>query len=106
MTMTSAAHPCHRLAQQGHPLRLRPGGLVAGGEPRQGGVTLASVAYTTRDNAGNPTSVTESGVPLAGTTTYSYDALGRLTTAASPDASSAGWGYDAVGNRPSQTAGG
>ena len=37
------------------------------------------------------------------TTTYTYDALNRLTSTTDPLSHVTGYGYDAVGNRTSQT---
>lgn len=82
-----------------------PAGRLAGISHAKGGTTLAGAAYTL-DPAGNRTGVTETGVPLPGTTTYAYDAADRLVGAQYPDGSTAGWGYDPVGNRTAATANG
>lgn len=51
---------------------------------------------------GNRTQMTDS----AGTTTWSYDALDRLTGVTYPNGDTADYGYDAVGNRTSHTVNG
>jgi RHS repeat-associated protein len=60
--------------------------------------TIASDAYT-YDAAGNQTR----DVSLAGTTSYSYDALNRLTGASYPNGATQAFTYDAAGNRTSET---
>jgi YD repeat-containing protein len=42
----------------------------------------------------------------AGTTTWGYDALDRLTSASYPSGDAVSYGYDAVGNRTSLTVNG
>ncbi len=64
---------------------------------------MASVTNNTRDNAGNPLAVTETGVPLAGTSTYSYEAVRRPQMATYSDTSQASWAYAPVGNRTAST---
>ena len=64
----------------------------------KGGTTLEALQYVL-NAAGNRTSMTDS----AGTTTWGYDALDRLTEARYPNGDVVGYGYDAVGNRTSLT---
>jgi RHS repeat-associated protein len=65
-----------------------------------GGATLQSFAYT-YDQNGNRVSQADS----TGSTSYGYDALNRLTSAAYPGTyGSWTWAYDTVGNRLTQTA--
>jgi len=71
-----------------HPL-----GLVYSGQ----GATLGSFGYS-YDPDGNRQTASDS----SGTTTYSYDALDRLTSAQAPGGTT-GYGYDATGNRTTLT---
>ena len=66
----------------------------------QGAVTLESFTYTL-DNVGNRLSMTDAD----GTTTYSYDAIDRLTNVVYPAGSpiSVSYSYDPMGNRLSMT---
>jgi RHS repeat-associated protein len=54
------------------------------------------------DNLGQTTSKTDAG----GTTTYHWDARGRMTGASLPNGQSVNYGYDALGRRASRTANG
>jgi YD repeat-containing protein len=63
----------------------------------KGGTTLASASYTL-DAAGSRTQ----RVDQAGTHSYSYDALYRLTSVTYPDPVTDSFTYDAVGNRLSR----
>lgn len=67
----------------------------------QGTTTLESIGYTL-DAVGKRTAMTDS----AGTTSWGYDALDRLTSATYPNDDATTYGYDAVGNRTSQTVNG
>ncbi len=68
------------------------------------GSTVLSAFSTTYDAVGNPLEVVRTG-SLAGTTTYDYDQLNRLTGVCYQSACPGGsdpfirWTYDAVGNR-------
>jgi RHS repeat-associated protein len=65
-----------------------------------GGAVLQSFAYTYDPNGNRLTQADSTG-----TTTFTYDALNRLTQAAHPAPFGTwGWTYDAVGNRTQQTA--
>ncbi len=67
---------------------------LTGITPVKGGTTLASAAYTV-DGVGNPSDRTD----LAGTQTYSYDNLYRLTSVTYPGPTTTSYSYDAFGNR-------
>lgn len=64
----------------------------------KGGTTLASAAYTL-DNVGNRTQ----RVDQAGTHTYAYDDLHRLTSVVYPGPATTSYAFDAFGNRTSKT---
>jgi len=64
----------------------------------QGGTTLASATYTL-DSVGNRTQ----RVDQAGTHSYSYDNLYRLTSVTYPGPSTTSYAFDAFGNRTSKT---
>ncbi|MBI5285192.1 MAG: hypothetical protein HY874_08880, partial [Chloroflexi bacterium] len=61
---------------------------------RNGGTPISSFTYTL-DNVGNRTQV----IDTAGTTTYGYDDLYRLTAATYPNGDTQTYTYDAMGNR-------
>ena len=63
-----------------------------------GGAVLSKFAYT-RDALGNPLSMTTQ----EGTTTYRYDAAGRLIGATLPGGRTLEYSYDAAGNRTSSS---
>ncbi|MGH9252003.1 MAG: hypothetical protein ACRD0W_21170, partial [Acidimicrobiales bacterium] len=65
-----------------------------------GSTTLASVAYTL-DDVGNRTQ----RVDQAGTHTYAYDDLYRLTSVTYPGPATTTYAFDAFGNRTSMTVG-
>jgi len=67
----------------------------------KGGTTLASFGYTL-DDAGLRTAVAS----LAGTESYGYDNLYRLTGVTYPDATTQAYTYDPVGNRQTKVQGG
>ena len=72
------------------------------------GGTLTDIAYT-RDKVGNILTQTDSspGNPNAGTTTFTYDALSRLSSADAPGTvNDEAYTYDEVGNRLTATKGG
>ncbi|MBI3650999.1 MAG: type IV secretion protein Rhs, partial [Acidobacteria bacterium] len=54
------------------------------------------------DNLGQTTSKTDA----SGTTSYNWDARGRMTSASLPNGQSVSYGYDALGRRASRTANG
>ena len=67
---------------------------------KRGTTTLATIGYASRDDSGNPLSMTD----WTGSWAYGYDANNRLTTATPPNPipeQPAGglYGYDWVGNR-------
>jgi RHS repeat-associated protein len=64
----------------------------------RGMTTLEDIQYVL-NAVGNRTQMTDS----AGTTSWTYDALDRLTNASYPNGDAVAYGYDAVGNRVSHT---
>jgi RHS repeat-associated protein len=67
---------------------------------KRGTTTLATIGYPTRDNTGNPLSMTD----WTGTWSYDYDANNRLDSATPPNPvpdqpAGGNYGYDWVGNR-------
>jgi RHS repeat-associated protein len=64
----------------------------------QGMTTLEDIQYVV-NAVGNRTSMTDS----AGTTTWTYDNLDRLTNVSYPNGDTVAYGYDKVGNRTSHT---
>lgn len=69
---------------------------------RKEGSLVLSCAYTYDDN-GNRLSQVEVNGGVPETTTYTYDDLDRLETVTYPGGRSVAYGYDAVGNRTSET---
>jgi len=65
---------------------------------RDGGTPISSYAYTL-DDVGNRTQM----VDTSGTTTYTYDALYRLTDATYPNSDAQTYDYDPMGNRTEKT---
>lgn len=62
------------------------------------GTTIDDHAYT-YDAAGNPVNITKNG----DTTTYTVDALDRITTITHPDGTQTDYSYDPAGNRLTET---
>jgi RHS repeat-associated protein len=67
----------------------------------KGGTTLEAISYAL-NAIGNRTSMTDG----AGTTTWTYDAIDRLTNASYPNGDVTAYGYDAAGNRTTHTVNG
>jgi RHS repeat-associated protein len=77
------------------------GGLTGISHVQNGSTTIASVAYTL-DAVGNRTQ----RVDQAGTHSYSFDNLYRLTSVTYPGPSTTSYAFDAFGNRTSKTGAG
>jgi RHS repeat-associated protein len=70
-----------------------------------GGAVTLGLTYV-YDNAGNRTQITDTQAGGTQITNFAYDALNRLTAATYPNGDMLSYGYDAVGNRTSQTTNG
>ncbi len=102
-TLTDVVYPNGAETRYGHDLRRRATSIEHTGPG--GAPTLASLSYT-RGPAGNILSLTEAG---AGSVSYAYDALYRLTGEdddRSGSSIASTYAYNAVGNRLSATKGG
>jgi YD repeat-containing protein len=60
------------------------------------------IGYT-YDTAGNKLTMSDNQATPAGTTTYAYDNLDRLTSVTDPASALTTYGYDAAGNRTTVT---